>query len=36
MSGTMEKSGMKLVRREEGNLEIGGQTYDKLIYEYSR
>ncbi len=31
----MEKSGMKLVRSDKGALEISGQTYDKLIFEYT-
>ena len=30
----MEKAGMQLVCVEEGALEIDGQTYDKLIFEY--
>lgn len=30
----LEKSGMKLVRTEEGGIEAGGKTYDKLYYEY--
>ena len=31
----MEKSGMQMVRADKGALEISGQTYDKLIFEYS-
>ena len=31
----MEKSGMKLVNEEKGALEINGQTYDKLFFEYT-
>lgn len=32
----LEKSGMKLVRTEEGGLTVGNIVYDKLIYEYRR
>ncbi len=32
----MEKAGMKLVRTEKNGLEVNGQTFDKLIYEYHR
>ena len=31
----MEKSGMQMVRADKGALEISGQTYDKLTFEYS-
>ncbi len=31
----MEKSGMQMVRADKGALEINGQTYDKLIFEYA-
>ncbi len=31
----MEKAGMKMVRSDKGALEINGQTYDKLIFEYT-
>ncbi len=31
----LEKSGMQMVRADKGDLEINGQTYDKLIFEYS-
>ena len=31
----MEKSGMQIVRADIGALEINGQIYDKLIFEYS-
>ena len=31
----MEKAGMKMVRADKGALEISGQTYDKLIFEYA-
>ena len=32
----MEKAGMKMVRSDKGALEINGQTYDKLIFEYAQ
>ena len=32
----LEKAGMRLVRREEGALEVGDKTYDKLTYEYRK
>jgi len=31
----MEKAGMKMMRSDKGALEINGQTYDKLIFEYT-
>ena len=31
----MEKAGMKMVRSDKEALEINGQTYDKLIFEYT-
>lgn len=31
----MEKAGMKMVRTDKGALEIRGQAYDKLIFEYA-
>ena len=31
----LEKSEMKMLRADKGDLEINGQTYDKLIFEYS-
>ena len=30
----MEKAGMQLVQTEQGGLSVGGNVYDKLIYEY--
>ena len=35
-SRVLEKAGMRLVRREEGALEVGDKTYDKLTYEYRK
>ena len=32
----LEKSGMQLVRTEQGGIVAGGKTYDKMIYEYKR
>ena len=32
----LEKSGMKLVRTEEGSLTVGNCVYDKLVFEYMR
>ena len=32
----LEKSGMQLVRRENGGLTVGGRTYDKLFFEYRK
>ena len=32
----LEKSGMKLVRTEEGGLTVGDCVYDKLVFEYVR
>lgn len=32
----MKKSGMRIVSTEQGALEINGQTYDKLIFEYAK
>ncbi len=32
----MKKSGMRMVSTEQGALEINGQTYDKLIFEYAK
>lgn len=32
----LEKAGMKLVRTEKDGLSVGGNTYDRLIYEYRR
>ena len=31
----MEKAGMKMIRSDKEALEINGQTYDKLIFEYT-
>ncbi len=31
----LAKSGMQMVRADKGDLEINGQIYDKLIFEYS-
>ena len=31
---TLEKAGMVLIKTEPGALKVGGDTYDKLIYEY--
>ncbi len=32
----MEKAGMRMVQSNKGAQEINGQTYDKLIFEYTR
>jgi hypothetical protein len=31
----MKKAGMKMVQSDRGALEINGQMYDKLIFEYA-
>ncbi len=31
----LEKAGMRMIRTENSALQIGGQTYDKLVFEYS-